>query len=413
MRPSNRISRRRVLRLAATGAALPLVHIRTAGASGKLTMGLYDHWVKEANPVLQGLIETWAQKNKVEVKIDFLTSVSGKIYLTQAAEAQAQSGHDVMAFDQWNTHQYADKLIPVDSAMATLIKQYGPVSEAIAFLGEIDGKWMGVPMAWGRAPLPICARISMLKADAGEDVTEWYPAQPGNTPGADAWTYEKQLELAELSHKAGHSFALGCGSGGTDANQPWGATFGAFGAHLMDANGNITVDTDNMREVLDYVQRLAPFLPADAPSYDDASNNRALISGKTALIWNPPSAWAVANCDAPAVGGDCWTFPNPRGKFGRLVPMQPYFWGIWKWAQNKTAAQDLMVFLCQRENAEKLSIPAAGYDIPPFHSMSGLPVWEEVGPPKGTMYNYPIPPWHNAEYYIPGSSAPPDIAVQM
>ena len=46
-------------------------------------------------------------------------------------------------------------------------------------------------------------------------------------------------------------------------------------------------------------------------SYDDASNNRALISGKTALIWNPPSAWAVAKRDAPQVAADCWTFPNP------------------------------------------------------------------------------------------------------
>ncbi len=413
MRPQAGITRRRAMKLAASATALPLVHIRTAGAAGKLNLGIYDHWVKEANPVMQGLIDVWAAKNKVEVKIDFLTSVGGKIYLTQAAEAQAQSGHDVMAFDQWNTHQYADKLVPVDTAMATLMKQYGPVSDAIAFLGKIDGKWMGVPMAWGAAPLPVCARISMLKQFGGEDVTEWYPAKPGNTPGADAWTYEKQLKLAEACHKGGFPFALGCGSNSTDANQTWGATFGAFGAHLMDAKGNITIDTDNMREVLDYVKRLVPFLPADAPSYDDASNNRALIANKSALIWNPPSSWAVANRDAPAVGADCWTFPNPRGKAGRLVPMRPYFWGIWKWAQNQSAAQDLMVFLCQRENVDKLSKPAAGYDIPPFPSMNDLSVWEDVGPPKGTVYNYPIRPWHNAEYYIPGSSAPPDVAVQM
>ena len=35
----------------------------------------------------------------------------------------------------------------------------------------------------------------------------------------------------------------------------------------------------------------------------DASNNRALISGKSALIMNPPSAWFVAKRDASDVGG--------------------------------------------------------------------------------------------------------------
>ena len=57
---------------------------------------------------------------------------------------------------------------------------------------------------------------------------------------------------------------------------------------------------------------------ADAVSYDDASNNRALISGKSALIWNPPSAWAVAKRDAPQVAADCWTFPSPAGPKGRV-----------------------------------------------------------------------------------------------
>ena len=43
-----RITRRRAVKLAAAATALPLVHIRTAGAAGKLNLGLYDHWVKEA-----------------------------------------------------------------------------------------------------------------------------------------------------------------------------------------------------------------------------------------------------------------------------------------------------------------------------------------------------------------------------
>lgn len=414
MAKARSISRRGALKGAvAAAAAVPLVHVRTAGAAGKLSLALWDHWVKEANPVLREAAEEWGKKNSVEVKIDFITSVGNKMILTQAAEAQARAGHDIMAFDQWNLHQYADKLVPVDDAMATLIKQYGPLHKACELLGKVDGKWMGIPMAWGTAPLPVCARISMLKKFANEDITEWYPAKDVKTPGAEAWTYDKQLKLAEICHKAGHTFGLGCGSNSTDANQTWGATFGAFGAHLVDAKGNITVDSDPVREVLDYVKRFVPYLPRETISYDDAANNRALISGAAPLIWNPPSAWAVAKRDAPAVAADCWTFPNPKGKMGRLVPHRPYNWGIWQWAQNKSAAKDLIVHLSQREVVQKTSVPAAGYDIPPFLSMANLPVWADIEPPKGTIYNYPIRAHHDAEFYIVASQAPPEIAVQI
>lgn len=407
------ISRRAALTGAAAATALPLVHVHTASSAGKLSLGLWDHWVKETNPVLKGIVDEWGKKNNVEVKIDFITSVGNKMILTQAAEAQARSGHDIISFDQWNLHQYADKLTPVDDAMATLLKLHGPVSKATEILGKIDGKWMGIPMAWGSAPLPCCARISMLKKHANEDVTEWYPAKAEKTAGADAWTYEKQLKLAEICHKAGNYFGLGCGSNSTDANQTWGATFGAFGAHLVDTKGNITVDSDPVREVLEYVKRLVPFLPRETISYDDAANNRALIAGEASLIWNPPSAWAVAKRDSPTIASDLWTFPNPKGKLGRLVPHRPYLWGIWEWAQNKSAAKDLMVHLSQREVVSKLSVPAAGYDIPPFLSMSDLPVWADIEPPKGTIFNYPVRPHHDAEYYIVASQAPPEIATQI
>jgi ABC-type glycerol-3-phosphate transport system substrate-binding protein len=412
---TRRVTRRQALKMTAgaVGATLPLVHVQTAGAAGKLTMGIWDHWVPAANPVLKGIVDEWAAKNKVDITIDFIPSAGNKIVLTQAAEAQARSGHDVLAFDQWNAQQYGNKLVPMNDVVEPLIKQYGPVSKAVEYLGTSEGKWLAVPVTWGSAPLPPVARISMIKELTGEDVTAWYPAKDVKTDGAAAWTYEKQLKMAEQCHKGGKLFALGCGANSTDANQTWGTTFGAFGADLVDAKGNITVDSDPVREVLEYVKSFVPYLPRDTISYDDASNNKAYVAGSAALIWNPPSAWAVAKRDAPAIAADTWHFPNPRGKKGRLVPHRPYFWGIWQWSQNQSAAKDLMTHLSQREVVTKLSVPAAGYDIPPFLSMADLPVWAETEPPKGTTYNYPVRPHHDAEYYTVGSSGPPDIGVQL
>ena len=109
----------------------------------------------------------------------------------------------------------------------------------------------------------------------------------------------------------------------------------------------------------------------------------------------------MAKRDAPDVAADCWTFPNPLGVKGRLVPHRPYFWGVWSFAQNKGAAKDIIEYLSQREQVEALSTAVSGYDIPPFESMSDLQVWSEVEPPKGTIYNYPVRPWHDARILHP------------
>ncbi|HEX2942459.1 MAG TPA: extracellular solute-binding protein [Rhodopila sp.] len=405
------VTRRDALRIGAAAATLPLVHISTAGAAGRLRLALWDHWVPAGNAAMQKVVDAWARKNKVEVQLDFLTAIGNKINITMAAEAQAQTGHDIYAFDMWSVHEYAERLDPVDDIMHAFIAKYGKIGHAYEYLGVAGGHWRAVPVAWGSAPLSACARISMLKQYAGVDVQAWYPDHPATPATADDWTYETQLKVAEACHKAGHPFGFGCGST-TDSNQTWGAMFGAFGADLVDAKGNITADSDNVRAALEYAKRMVPFLPPDTVSYDDASNNRALISGKAAMIWNPPSAWAVAKRDAPEIAADCWTFPNPRGPKGRLVPMRPYFFGLWSFAQNKPAARDLLAYLGAREQMEALTTAVDGYDIPPYLSMSDFKVWATVGPPKGTVYNYPVRPWHDAEYYITGSSGPPEIGVQ-
>jgi ABC-type glycerol-3-phosphate transport system substrate-binding protein len=154
-------------------------------------------------------------------------------------------------------------------------------------------------------------------------------------------------------------------------------------------------------------------LPDDAVSYDDASNNRALISGKSALIFNPPSAWAVAKRDAPQIAADCWTFPAPAGPKGRFSPYLPYFWGVWSFSKNQTAGKELIEYLCQREQVAERCEVVDGYDVPPFDSMLDFKIWEEVAPPKGTIFNYPIRPWHNARPNIAASWAAPEVAVQI
>jgi hypothetical protein len=121
------------LKLGGAAAALPLVHIRTAGAAGKLSVGFWDHWVPQANPVMQKQVAAWGEKNKVEVTADF---TSANLQVTGAAEAQAKSGHDMYTFLNWDVYNVIDSFEPIDDVMEHLISQNGAVNETCAYIAK-------------------------------------------------------------------------------------------------------------------------------------------------------------------------------------------------------------------------------------------------------------------------------------
>jgi ABC-type glycerol-3-phosphate transport system substrate-binding protein len=365
--------------------------------------------VPGANKASTELANQWAEKEKVELSIDYIPSQGNKNLLTISAEAQAKSGHDVLAFPTWWPHAQADLLEPVNDIMGPLIAQNGEVNGTVQYLGKLGDKWLGVPSCIGSQIKGPCSRIDLLKQHAGIDIQAMYPA--GSAPKAENWTTDTFLKAAEACHKAGVPFGIGLGET-TDSVDTAGAFFQAFGAQLVNAKGDVTVKTDEVRQVLEFYKKLMAFLPPDVTAWDDSSNNKWIVSGRGAMIMNPPSAWAVAKRDAPQVAEQLWTHGFPAGPKGRFAPFLPYFWSIWSFSKNKSAAKSLLVHLSQPEAVEKLVAASGGYDLPAFEKLTTLKTWAEEAPPKGTLYHYPNPFKHQT-LSIAASPAPPKIAQQI
>jgi ABC-type glycerol-3-phosphate transport system substrate-binding protein len=405
------MTRRAAIKTAAlaTTALIAAPYVRGAHAAGKLSIGFWDHWVPGANNATKTLVEEWAAKEKVDVTIDYIPSQGMKNLITIAAESQARSGHDIFAFPSWQPHGHERSLEPVNDIMDELIKQNGAVNDTVTYLGKLDGKWLGVPATVGSQIKGPCSRIDLLKQHAGIDIQALYPA--GSAPKAESWTLDVFLKAAEACHRAGVPFGIGLGTT-ADSVDSAGAFFHAHGATLVDAKGNITVNSDPVRQALEFYKKLASFMPPDIPAWDDASNNKWLVSGRGAMIMNPPSAWAVAKRDAPKVAEQLWTHGFPAGPKGRFAPFLPYFWGIWNFSKSVPAAKGLLVHLSTRSAAEKMVAASGGYDLPSFASFTSFKTWAEEGPPKGTLYHYPNP--HNHQVLsISAAPAPPKIAYQI
>jgi ABC-type glycerol-3-phosphate transport system substrate-binding protein len=365
---SRRLSRRQFVTATAISSATLITapYVRGAYAAGKLSIAFWDHWVPDANKASTELVNEWAAKEKVEVSIDYITSQGNKLLLTMAAESQAKSGHDILSSQiGWQPHAYDEFLEPVNDVMEPVIKQNGEVNGTVKYLGQASGKWLAVPATAGSQIKGPCSRIDLMKKYANIDVQEMYPA--GSPPKADNWTMDTFLKAAEACQKGGFAFGIGLGQSPDNVDTA-GAIFQSFGAELVNAKGEVTVKTDAVRQALEYYKKLIAFLPPDAPSWDDASNNKWLISGRGALIM--------------------------------------------KFSKNKEAAKSLLSHLSQPSSIEKFVQASGGYDLPAYANMTTLKTWAEEGPPKGTLYHYPNP-YNHQTLSIAAAPAPPKIAEQI
>jgi len=141
------MTRRRVLGTAAGAATVfataPFVH--GAHAAGRLAVAFWDHWVPGANDAMAKLCNEWAGKEKVDLKIDFVTSQGDKLMLTAAAEAQARSGHDMITLPSWYGPAQVESLENSDDVWAELIKRHGETTASMIYVGKQNGHWIAPP----------------------------------------------------------------------------------------------------------------------------------------------------------------------------------------------------------------------------------------------------------------------------
>lgn len=411
---ASHLSRRAVLKTAALGSAAVITapYVSGAYAAGSLSLGCWDHWVPGANKALIKVCKEWGEKNKVDVHIDFITSQGEKDKLTAAAEAQAGTGHDIMSHRDWNIRIHEAQLEPLDDIMAALEKKYGKVSPVAEYLAKWKGKWLGIPTAIGSQVKPCCSRLDLYKEHAGIDLRDMFPPDvtKWDAKKIDTWTWDTYVTAAQKLHKAG--FPIGLPMGQTSDAVDWvGGLFAAYGVVMVDAKDNIKINSDETRQAMEVARKIMEASPPEVFAWDDAGNNRWLISGKGSGILNPPSAWAVAKRDNPKVAEQCWTHPVPKGPKGRFVGQLPQFYGLWKFSKNKTAAKELITYISQKEAIAQFVEASVGYDLPSFKTMYDLPTWNTVSPPDGTVYGYP--PRGDEQTSITGAPARSEVGAQI
>lgn len=324
----------------------------------EVTVLVWSHFVPGFKEEFVRQVTEWGRIKGVSVQVDFLSLPDLATRLS--AEAEAQSGHDIVMLFNYQVALFKEQLVPLDDLATELETLYGSWTEGAKFLCFLDGQWRAIPWCF-----------QSLVANINKD--HW--AAIGLSPeDLIDFTWDDLLDVAPKLAARGTpiGFAL---RDTFDANGGLFPILWSFGAKVVDENGYVTVVSPETKAAIEYVMKLAKYMPPEAFAWDDAGNNRAMLAGTLSWTPNPPSIWASAVINNLPIAKSLDHVPMPSGPQGRFRVADYNSFGIWKFSKNVDLAKDLIRFLMRPDNVSKQVEASWGYNQPTLRVYDEISYW--------------------------------------
>jgi multiple sugar transport system substrate-binding protein len=183
----------------------------------------------------------------------------------------------------------------------------------------------------------------------------------------------------------------------------------SYGASVTSSDGHsITINSPQTAEALQFVDELYhQALDPQVLSWDDAHNNRSLISGKSSFTLNPISAYKTALKHGTKIPGtdrpvyeELNHYLPPEGPAGRHMYSYSLLLGIWKFSKNKARAREFLDYHFSKKRFNAYILASDGYNQPLLRDLADHPIWSsnpkysfasQIGQYSHTQ-GYPAPP---------------------
>jgi multiple sugar transport system substrate-binding protein len=353
------------------------------GEKPHVTMLSWNNFVPEADVELRRQAEVYSKQTGVPVTVDFIAHL--QLPTKTAAEVQGQSGHDIIFFLRaQEVALYENHLIDLTDFVAEFKDTHGGYYPWMPGYFEINGVWRAIPWFTGGGFL----------GSYNETIFKKF-----GIPPADSWEELKNAgkQLKQQGHPVGIAISH-C----VDANSTFWYIHWCYGGKVLEADGKtVAIKSDETKQVLEFYKELyMDAMEPDVLSWDDASNNRYLISGKGCWVHNPISAYNTAKTRNMPIAQDINHTLTPRGPAGRFMAASAQSLGIWKFSKQQEEAKKFIRYLFQPENFNQWMEAAAGYNIGPQQDFANHPVFSRdpkitVSPKNlqfGRPYGWPAKP---------------------
>jgi multiple sugar transport system substrate-binding protein len=353
----------------------------------ELTFLSWNHFVPAADDELRRQAEEFGKQAGASVRVDTIAHL--QMPAKVAAEAQSQSGHDMYRTAGADPFLYENQLVDVADVVDKLGKAGGGWYPFAAEANQTKSGWRAVPWFW--ISFPATYNQAHFKKAGFE------------TPPA---TWADLLRMGKVLKKQGNPVGIAI-SHCSDAHSTYWSVAWSMGAKVLEADGKTPgIKSQQTEQVIEYYKELyKDAMEPEVLSWDDASNNRFMLSGKGAWIHNPVSPYNAALANKQPIADDINHHTSPAGPAGRHSAPPILGLGVWKFSKNVELAKEFIQFLMKKDNYDKWIVAGNAFNHPPLKHMADHPIWARN--PKFAM----LP--KEAEYAHPrGWPAKPNDAVQ-
>jgi ABC-type glycerol-3-phosphate transport system substrate-binding protein len=212
-----KITRRQFVREATGASALLALDRAPAFAQRReLTMLSASHFVPPSDEELRRQGEAFAKQAGITFKLD--TIIGLQMPAKRAAEAQSQSGHDILLLSHADPYLFESHLVDVGPLVETLGKRYGGWYTFAAESAQTSAGWRAVPWYW--VAFPATYNMAHFRKAGLE-----YPK-----------TWDELLKHGRVLKRQGNPVGIPISHCG-DANTTFWSVFWCYGGKVLEVDG--------------------------------------------------------------------------------------------------------------------------------------------------------------------------------
>ena len=359
-----------------SGRTPPAVHAQTR----EISLLSWSHFVPTSDKKLAEQAQRFTKETGIKMTVDHIANPQLPIKL--AAEVQTQSGHDLIDLRMHLPIYYENQLVEITDIVVPLSEKNGGMYSFCEDASLVKGQWRAMP--WYHLSFP-----GSYNKQHFDQVGEAAP---------DTW--DDLLRAGKKLKAKGHPIGIAI-SQTFDSISTLSGVMWCYGSKAVEADGKtIVINSKETEAAIEYVKQLYnEAMEPEVLSWDDAGNNRHLVSGKGAWIHNPHSHYLTAREKKMPVAEQIYFHLSPQGPAGRHTPTVVRNLGIWKFSKNINAAKEFIKFHFSTETYSEFVMAGESFNAPVYQSMEDHPAWKidpKYEPIKesgkyGHLYGWPAP----------------------